>query len=298
MQNIYVEVTLPKVRGSYIYDYHLGKHSFFKTGGNVDVLFKPADIDDLTYFLKHKPHALPITVIGNLSNTIVTDKGVRGIVIDSRGFQNIEFSNNTVKVYSGVQLSKFIRTCVERGVSCCELLYMIPGTIGGALYMNAGVPEFEIKDVTQSIELIDITTGAVSQISADDMSYRNGNIPNGKIITSCVLKTRMENKENMELLLQKIRAERISKQPIGSRTCGCTFKNPPNNKAWKLIKDAGCAGIAVGGAEVSSVHNNFIINKGGATSSDILALIDNIKERVYQKTGILLKEEIKIIGEL
>lgn len=292
------KIDLPLVRGIYQRNYPLGRHSFFKTGGNADVLYQPLDTEDLVQFLINKPHGLPITIIGNLSNTLVTDKGVPGIVIDLRRFQNIRFYNNTVEVDSGVQLSQFINTCVKRGISCCEYLYMIPGTIGGALYMNAGVPDFEIKDVVQSIKLLDINTGSISQMSYNGMSYRSGNIPDDKIIISCILKIHMDNKEYIERVLQKIHTVRLAKQPIGARTCGCTFKNPPNNRAWKLIKDAGCSEMSVGEAVVSPIHSNFIINRGSATSADILALISNIKWRVYKETGVILEEEIRIIGEL
>ena len=295
---IYNGTNLPGVQGSYILQYPLGRCSFFKCGGSADVLYRPSDVDDLIHFLKNKPQDLPVTVLGNLSNTLVTDKGVRGVVIDLRDINSMEFLTDTVKVDAGVQLSHFIHTCVNLGISCCENLYMIPSTIGGAIYMNAGVPKFEISTVVKSVDLVDIATGSESQISSRNMSYRNGGIPDGKIISSCILTTKVEKEENLKALLQTIRNSRKRKQPIGAKTCGCTFKNPPNNKAWMLIQEAGCAGMSVGDAIVSPVHNNFIINNGKATSSDILTLINNIKQQVCEKTGILLKEEIRIIGEL
>ncbi len=294
-----IDMVLPKVRGTYQFDYELGQHSFFKTGGKADVLFTPDDVDDLLFFIKNKPKDFPVTVIGNMSNTLVLDGGVKGVVINIKKFQHVEFSDGSVNVEAGVNLGNFIQTCIDNNISCCEMLYMIPGTVGGALFMNAGVLGFEIKSVVNSINIIDLTMGHLSQMSAENMKYRNGNIPKNSIVTSCVLRTKNKDKEQLKSLLSEIIKKRKTTQPIGYATCGSTFKNPEgtSKKAWQLIRDAGCEKMSVGDASISTVHSNFIVNNGRATSADILTLMNDIKMRVFDMTGIMLQEEIKIIGE-
>ncbi len=296
------EDNLPKVRGTYQFDYELGKHSFFKTGGKADVLFTPANVDDLVFFLKNKQKDLPIAVIGNMSNVLISDEGIRGVVISLKNLQRIDFEENTVRVDAGVDLGVFIQTCADRGVSCCEMLSVIPGTIGGALSMNAGTDLFEIKDVVVSIDVVDMVTGLTSQTSSRTMQYRNGNIPKNKIITSCLLKTKPSNKEQLINVISAIREKRKKTQPIGYPTCGSVFKNPGGTasnkkKAWQLIQESGCKQMRVRGASISPIHSNFIVNNGNATSADILTLINDIKMRVFDRTGIMLEEEIKVIGE-
>lgn len=297
------KLLLPAVRGLYKYNYNLGQHSFLKTGGVADVLFLPADTEDLLFFLQHVSKDIPITVIGNMSNCLILDKGIRGVVVSLANLQKIEFFENTVKVEAGVLLSKLIQDCVVREVSCCEWLHMIPGTVGGALFMNAGTSAFEIKNVVDYIDILDINTNEFSRTYANKMCYRNGNISHSHIITSCVLKTKPENSEKLTKILSEVRKARTDTQPIGQLTCGCTFKNPDDTvsqgkKAWQLIQMAGCTEMTVGGASVSRIHSNFIINNGFATASDILTLINDVKIRVFDRTGVLLEEEIKVLGEM
>ena len=282
------------IRGKCYRNFDLSKLSFFKVGGPCDLFFVPEDIEDLQNFIAH--NSLPITVLGNMSNVLILDGGIRGCVISLSKLNRIKkYYSDTVEVECGVNLSKFIKEAATQGISCCERLYTIPGTVGGALAMNAGVPEFEISDALKSFTYIN---DFEELIVVDDinMSYRNGNLPG--IAVSCILECHKDNSQEILQRLKHIFVDRLKKQPITVATCGSTFKNPDGYKAWQLIKDSGCSELKIGGAGVSPLHCNFIVNNGNATASDILELINLIKDRVLQYSGILLKEEIKIIGEM
>ena len=289
---------LPQVRGKYRFNVSLSNLSFFKVGGMCDIMFSPADIDDLSHFLTHKPSDLSIAILGNMSNVLISDYGITGCVIRLNNLNKIDFFDDCIEAQAGTLLSNFINECANKGISCCEKLCCIPGTIGGALYMNAGIPAFEINDVLVSISGITFS-GKQKTIEKDDlkMTYRNGNIPDDFIITSAKLKTYNTDKNNILSTIEELRTNRLKSQPIGERTCGSTFKNPDGAKAWKLIKQAGCDGLSVGGAKVSEKHCNFLINTGNAKASDFVELIQIIKTKVRDETGYELEEEIKRIGE-
>lgn len=290
---------LPKVSGVYKFDYPLGSLSFFKVGGNCDVLFYPEDENDLMNFLQQRPEGTPIAVLGNISNTLISDAGFHGCIIKLDKLNKMEFFDGYVKVGTGLQLSVFIKRCIERNLSCCEKLFCIPGTLGGSVVMNAGVPDFEIADVLISIEIIDFQ-GNKKVIRKEELQprYRNGNIPQDSIVTAVNLKTSYKASEDLNRIISDIKSKRLRSQPIGQATCGSTFKNPPGVKAWELIKSANCDKLSVGDAMVSDIHCNFLINAGHATARDFLKLIEIIKTRVFEKTGIMLEEEIKILGEV
>lgn len=289
---------LPDIRGEYRLDLVLSTHSFFNVGGNCDVVFIPADIDDLLHFLKKKPKDLKITVLGNMSNVLISDYGIRGCVIRLNSLNKVNFYNDYVEVQAGALLSKFISNCVTYSLSCCEKLCCIPGTIGGAIFMNAGVPGFEISDVLVSVSCVNFS-GEQKIFTKDElnMTYRNGNIPEGFIITSAKLKTYSKGASQILDEISELKAKRLKSQPIGQATCGSTFKNPDGTKAWELIKRAGCDKLSVGDAIVSEKHCNFLINNGNAKASDFVKLIDTIKWQVLKKTGYELQEEIKRIGD-
>lgn len=289
---------LPDIRGEYKFDFSLKELSFFKVGGNCDIFFVPKDENDLSDFLMNIPKELPIICLGNISNTLILDGGIEGCVINLIGSLNkIEFFEGCVKVGAGVILAKFIKECTKNDVSSCENLFCIPGTIGGAIIMNAGIPNFEISDVLISIDCVDMH-GNKCTFKKDElnMSYRNGNIPKDLIITSATFKTSYKPEAELNAVIKEILSKRIKSQPIGKATCGSTFKNPEGLKAWQLIKDSGCGTLNVGDAIVSDVHCNFLINNGNAKASDFRKLIDTIKEKVFDKTGVLLQEEIITIG--
>lgn len=288
---------LPNVRGEYRFDVLLKLLSFFKVGGNCDVLFIPADIADLTQFLRDKPKDLEITILGNMSNVLISDYGISGCVIQLNRLDKIKFCGNYASVQAGMPLPKFISECTNRGVSCCEKLFCIPGTIGGAIAMNAGIPGFEISDVLMSVECISFS-GEQTTFSRDELNmiYRNGNIPHGFIITSAKLKAFHKNSSIIFAEINDLKARRLQSQPMGKATCGSTFTNPIGVKAWELIKKAGCDQLSVGGAKVSEKHCNFLINTGDAKASDFSKLIEVIKSKVFETTGYRLQEEIKRIG--
>jgi UDP-N-acetylmuramate dehydrogenase len=290
----------PKVRGEYVLNHKMKDISFVGTGGNCDVLFYPKDEEDLAYFFRNKPHDLPILCLGNLSNTLVSDKGFCGcVIILSKFMRCIEFGENYVYSEAGAMLNTLITKCVENGMSCCERLFCIPGTVGGAIAMNAGIPDFEISDVLIGINCISNEGQKVSlKRSEIDMQYRNGNIPKNLIITSATFRTSKKTTlHNLRSMLDELAKKRMASQPIGQRTLGSTFKNPPGYKAWQLIMEAGCSNLKVGHAAVCDFHSNFLINTGNATSADFIELIRLIKKNVLAKSGILLEEEIICVGE-
>ncbi|MDR0942426.1 MAG: UDP-N-acetylmuramate dehydrogenase [Holosporales bacterium] len=292
-------LNLPVVRGNYSFDFPLKDVSFFGVGGFCDIVFYPKDESDLIFFLKNKPTDLKINMLGNMSNVLILDGGIRGCVVNLSKYMNkVKFLEETAAVDAGLSLSKFIKQCVEKSISSCEKLFCIPGTVGGAVAMNAGIPGFEISDVVESIGCVDLN-GNKTLLSKDklNMQYRNGNIPKGFVVTNAALKTSTLPKIELENSIKEIYTKRIKSQPIGQKTCGSTFKNPPGLKAWELIKEAGCDKLTIGNAAVSNIHCNFLVNLGNAKAADFVKLIQTIKDRVFEKTKIMLEEEIVILGE-
>ena len=294
-----MKYNLPNISGEYKLNFSLKELSFLKVGGACDVFYVPKDIDDLVFFLCNKPKNLNTICLGNFSNVLISDAGIDGCVIFlASAFDNIEFFEQEVVVGAGVKLNYFINQCVEKGISCCEHLFSIPASIGGAVFMNAGVPNFEISNVLKSVLCLDQNGKRVSLDKKDiNMQYRKGNIPSDFIIISATFHTSKKNIDELEELTKKIRKKRLETQPITQATCGSTFKNPMGNSAWKLILESGCSGLSVGDAAVSDMHCNFLVNNGAASASDFVKLIDMIKEKVLQKTNILLEEEVVVIGK-
>jgi UDP-N-acetylmuramate dehydrogenase len=285
-------------KGDIFQNFALKDLSSFKIGGKCRLFFSPYDSDDLRNFLKNQLGNMPTICLGHMSNVLMSDRDIEAHIICTRDtFQNIQFfANNTVKVGSGIPLNKFIHMCAERGISCLEQMYCIPGTIGGALFMNAGTPAFEIFDVVVSIECVDMR-GNIVFLNRDELKpeYRNGNIPKDLIIISCILRISQSSIAKMKETMKEIKRKRLSTQPINMATCGSTFKNPEGYKAWQLIDSAGCRNMSVGDAHVSDLHCNFIINKRDATFQDVRTLIELIKGKVFEKHGIMLEEEIQTI---
>ncbi|MDR1034357.1 MAG: UDP-N-acetylmuramate dehydrogenase [Holosporales bacterium] len=291
---------LPKIRGEYVFNCKMESVSFIGTGGVCDVVFYPKDEEDLVHFLQNKPPDLPALCLGNLSNTIISDGGFRGcIIILTRFMNDIEFNENYVRSEAGAMLNSVIAKCIENELSCCERLFLIPGTIGGAVAMNAGVPDFEISDVLIEISCISHKGQKFSlKRSEIDMQYRSGNIPENLIITSATFEASRRAVPALNSIIDEIAKKRISSQPLGQRTLGSTFKNPPGHKAWQLIREAGCSNLKIGQASVCNLHANFLTNTGDATSEDFIRLIRLIKKKVFEKSGIYLEEEIIFVGEI
>lgn len=291
---------LPQVRGKLRAGAELAKTNWFGVGGAAEVLFRPADAADLAAFLRQKPEDVEVTVLGVGSNVIVRDGGLEGVVVKLGGeFAVCEVKGDFLHVGAGALDVNVAQLAQQHGLAGLEFLSGIPGTIGGALRMNAGAYGREMKDVLVSAEAID-PHGNIRTFSALDMlfSYRRCNgIPDGWIFTSAVLRGTAGDKDTIAAAMKKISDERGATQPIKSRTGGSTFKNPEGHKAWQLVDEAGCRGLTIGGAQMSSLHCNFMLNKGDATAADLEALGEEVIRRVQAKSGVTLEWEIKRIGK-
>lgn len=293
---------LPQVRGSYAADYPLARITWFKVGGPADVLFRPRDDEDLAYFLKNKPKDVPVTVIGVGSNLLVRDGGVRGVVVRlGREFNEIEIDGYQVRAGAGALDINVARQAQKHVLAGLEFLVGIPGTIGGALRMNAGAYGREVSDVFVSATAVD-PQGTIHDLSSAEMgfSYRHADVPEDWIFTRGLFAAEPGDSEEIGKRMEQIRAEREGSQPVRTATGGSTFKNPTDRtdqKAWQLIDAAGCRGLKVGGAMVSKKHTNFLVNAGNATAQDIEDLGEEIRRRVKKETGIELEWEIRRIGE-
>ncbi|MDA0782783.1 MAG: UDP-N-acetylmuramate dehydrogenase [Proteobacteria bacterium] len=289
---------LPQVRGNYRRNVNLSKINWFNVGGNAEVVFRPEDSADLALFLKNKPEDVKVTVLGVGSNLLVRDGGIDGVVIRlGRGFTQLECDGE--KLIAGAAGLSFNAAmfAASGNIAGLEFLSGIPGTIGGALFMNAGAYGSDVSSVLESAEIID-EAGNINTVTCSDIGYiyRGNTLPHGIIFTKGVFKGKRGNKEDIEKRIYEITQTRESTQPVKSRTGGSTFKNPEGKKAWQLIDEAGCRGLKVGNAQVSEKHCNFFINTGNATAEDIETLGEEVRKRVKENSGIDLQWEIKIIG--
>ena len=290
---------LPKVRGTYQKDEPMSKHTWFGVGGPAEIMYHPADTEDLKYFLQNKPDNIPVYLIGGGSNLLVRDGGILGVVIklDNKKFQKVEVGENWLKCGAGLHNADIRKTLLSHNLGGLEFLCSIPGVIGGSIKTNAGCFGSEIKDVMISAEVIN-SLGEINTLTADDfnLSYRSSLFPDDWIILSITFKTYPDSKENIQKKLLEQRTYRQKNQPYNAKTAGSTFKNPQGLRAWELIKNAGCADFQVGGAKVSEIHNNFLINTGNATAEDIEQLGEKIIACVKEKTSITLEWEIRRLG--
>ena len=293
---------LPRVRGRYAFDVDLSRTVWFRAGGRADVVFRPADVDDLAHFLATRPADVPVTVLGLGSNVLVRDGGVEGVVVRLRqGFRETRVrwqgERALVDVGAGALDMNVARYCRDEGVDGLAFLSGIPGTIGGALRMNAGAYGFEMADVVVEARALD-SSGAMHVLTPDALgyAYRHSSVPDDWILVSAVLAGRRGEPAAIARHMEEINAAREASQPIRARTGGSTFTNPEGRKAWELIDEAGCRGLARGGARISEQHCNFIVNAGGATASDIEGLGEEVRRRVEQTSGLSLTWEIRRIG--
>jgi UDP-N-acetylmuramate dehydrogenase len=294
------EVTsrMPDLRGAMREGAELAKVNWFQVGGPAELLFKPEDADDLAYFMEHKPSDLPVTVLGVGSNLLVRDGGIEGVVIRlGRGFAGCSVHDDRLSVGAGCLNANAVTVAAQKGIGGLEFLSGIPGTIGGALAMNAGAYGTETKDVLISVEAVD-PEGNLHIIKRGkiDFSYRHCGLPEGWIFTRALLQGKREDASTVAERIEKIAKERAATQPVRSRTGGSTFKNPPGMKAWKLIEAAGCRSLMVGGAQMSELHCNFMINTGKATAHDLETLGEEVRRRVLETSGVSLEWEIKRVG--
>lgn len=289
---------LPKPRGRLVADAPLGPQTWFRTGGPAEVLFRPADVEDLASFLAALPVDVVVTVLGVGSNLLVRDGGVRGVVIRlMRGFTGIAVEGSELVSGAGAPDLNVALTARDHGLAGLEFLSGIPGTIGGAIAMNGGAYGGELAHVLVSAEAVD-RRGVVHHVAAADLgfSYRHSAAPADWIFTSARLRATPGDQLAIARRIAEIDAARTESQPR-SRTGGSTFVNPEGHKAWELIDRAGCRGLRIGEAQVSEKHCNFLINLGAATAADIEALGEEVRRRVLAHSGVQLAWEIKRIGE-
>jgi len=288
----------PKLRGRLLPNQSLAELTWFRVGGPAQVLFMPEDEADLAYFLQVLAVAIPVTVIGLGSNLIVRDGGIPGVVVRlGRGFNDIAVEDHRIRVGAAVPDVKVARAAQEAGIAGLSFLRGIPGAIGGALRMNGGAYGRETKDALISARAVD-RAGRVHELSVSDMhyTYRHCGTPDDFIFTEATFQGAAGDRAAIAAEMNKITEAREATQPIKSRTGGSTFKNPPGQKAWQLIDAAGCRGLIIGGAQVSELHCNFLINLGDATATEIETLGETIRKRVKQTSGVDLEWEIKRLG--
>ena len=290
---------LPKVRGPYQSGVLLKDLTWFRAGGPADVLFWPADVDDLATFLKGTPDDLPITAVGVGSNLLVRDGGIAGVVVRlGRGFMHVS-ADPTHRVRAGAAALDVgvAKGALDAGLAGLEFMRGIPGSVGGGLRMNAGAYGREFKDVL--VEAIGLQrNGERVKLSNSQMgfSYRHSSAPAEVLFVEAVFQGAPDERAAIEARMNEITEARSATQPIKSRTGGSTFKNPPGHKAWQLIDKAGCRGLRRGDAEVSTLHCNFLINHGNATGDQIEALGEEVRAKVKTATGVELEWEIRRIG--
>jgi UDP-N-acetylmuramate dehydrogenase len=294
-----LKAAMPRLRGRLLANQSLAELTWFRVGGPAQVLFTPSDEDDLAYFLQHLPDQVPVYAVGVGSNLIVRDGGMPGVVIrlSPRGFGEASVDGDIVQAGTAVLDKRVAETAAAANLSGLEFFFGIPGTVGGALRMNAGANGAETKDVL--IEASGIgRDGKKHRFGNADMkfAYRRSGVDASVIFTSARFRGAPAAPQAIRARMNEVQNHRETAQPIREKTGGSTFKNPPDHSAWKLIDAAGCRGLRMGGAQVSELHCNFLINTGSATGHDIEALGETVRARVKANSGIELHWEIKRIG--
>ncbi len=291
--------TLPTTAGKLTPDAPLAPLVWFKSGGMAEWLFEPRDIADLQQFLRDLDPATPVMALGLGSNLIVRDGGVPGVVVRlGKAFAKVERTDATTLDCgggaSGILVSSTAR---DAGIAGLEFLRSIPGTVGGFVRMNGGAYGGEVKDILVDCDVV-LRSGALWTLPAAELgySYRHSELPEGAIVVSARFRGRPGEPAAIQAEMDRIGASREASQPLRSRTGGSTFKNPPGRKAWELVDAAGCRGLALGGAQVSEKHTNFLINTGDATSTEIEALGEEVRRRVRETQGVELEWEIQRVG--
>ncbi len=279
----------------------MAKHTTFRVGGVADVFVLPASIEELKYILDLVNHfSLPLTILGNGSNVLVRDGGIRGVVLSfGKPFSRIEVKETCIKAGAGATLGTVSLFAASRSLSGLEFAVGIPGSLGGAVFMNAGAYDGEMKQVVSSVTGVS-HDGNIIRYRAEDMEfgYRHSIFQdNGCIICEVELSLRKGNPESIQEKITDFTRRRMEKQPLDKPSAGSTFKRPPGLFAGTLIDEAGLKGFTIGGAQVSEKHAGFVVNIGEATAADVLAVIDAVRERVKDKRGVLLEPEIRIIGD-
>lgn len=295
-----LRAALPDLRGRLDANQPMRDITWFRVGGPAQVLFTPADEADLAYVLKTIGADVPVTVVGVGSNLLVRDGGIPGMVIrlGGRGFGGFSVEDGgRMRVGAAMPDMRLAQSAAKAGLSGLAFYRGIPGTVGGALRMNAGAHGGETKDVLAGARAVD-RAGAIHVLSLADMgfTYRHCGLPDDLIFTEATFQGMPGDTAEIEREMDEVTAYREAHQPIKSRTGGSTFKNPPGHSSWRLVDAAGCRGLRVGGAHVSEMHCNFLINDGEATAEDIERLGETVRARVKADSGIALEWEIKRLG--
>jgi UDP-N-acetylmuramate dehydrogenase len=293
---------LPEVRGKVTPNAPLAEQTWFRVGGHAEVLYRPADEEDLAYFLANCPSDIPITILGIASNTLIRDGGISGVVIRfSPAFALIKSNGNEMRVGAAAIDLNVARAAQNVGIAGLEFLCGIPGSIGGGLRMNAGAYGREFKDIVALVDAVG-RDGTRQTLSPGQMgfSYRHSDVPEDIIFVSVLLLGYPDDPAEIQKRMTEIQKSRNDTQPIREKTGGSTFANPGDDpqkrKAWQLIEAAGCRGLKIGQAQVSEMHCNFLINTGNATAHEIEKLGEEVRRRVFDNSGVELRWEIKRIG--
>jgi UDP-N-acetylmuramate dehydrogenase len=277
----------------------LSRHTTWRVGGPADLFIVPADRADLVLVLQLLATVgVPWVVLGAGSNLLVRDGGVRGAVLHTGCLRRLTFvEDDIVHAECGVPLMTLVRETAARGLAGLEELAGIPGTVGGSVVMNAGAADREMADVVQEVTLAGPQGEEVWRQERLQFTYRRSNLPADRVLVAATLKLQAASPARLEEEIHRRLRQRQSAQRVGAPNAGSVFKNPQGEQAWRLIDAAGLRGVAIGGAQVAEKHTNFIINRNSATARDILALIERVRERVLQHSGIELEPEVKIIGD-
>jgi UDP-N-acetylmuramate dehydrogenase len=295
-----LRAAMPALRGRLVANAAMADLTWFRVGGPAQVLFSPADEEDLAYFLGRLSQEVPVTIVGLGSNLIVRDGGVPGVVIrlGGKGFGTVAVEDgHRVRAGTAVPDVKVSRATADASIDGLAFFRGIPGSIGGALRMNAGAHGGETTDVLVEARGVG-RKGDIRVFSHADMgfAYRHSSAPADVIFTQALFQGRPGDQTAIQAEMERVTEAREAAQPIKEKTGGSTFKNPPGNKAWKLIDAAGCRGLVIGDAQVSEMHCNFLINRGNATAADIENLGEEVRRRVRENAGVELEWEIKRIG--
>ena len=295
-----IEEIKNKISGKIYFDESLSKYSWFNLGGPAKVIFRPKNLNELSIFLKHTKGFDKIKVLGVGSNTIIRDGGFNGIIIKlGKSFSHLSLFDQNTLIAGASALDKNVSNfALENSLTGFEFLSCIPGAIGGGIRMNSGCYGEDISKILVSIQVMDLH-GKIKIIQSFGVKffYRGCNLEDNLIFVSATFRGKKDKKINIQKKINNLIEQKKKEQPSKIKTCGSTFKNPENNKAWKLIKNSGCAGMCIGDARISEKHCNFFINKGNAKSEDLENLIYQVRRKVLDKTGINLELELQIIGE-
>ncbi len=289
---------LPPVRGRLRAGVEMAPRTWLRVGGPAEVVFQPADDADLRAFLKARPAEMPATPIGVASNILVRDGGIDGVVLRLSGpLAEVEGEGDRLRVGAGATDRMIAISALKAGLSGLEFFIGIPGTLGGAIRMNAGAFGGETAGVVERVVALD-PEGKRHELGPSELGfrYRHSELPTGWIVTGAILRGTPGDPRTIEARMRAIKAEREAAQPLHVATGGSTFKNPPGVKAWQLIEAAGCRGLRHGGAMVSEKHCNFLINTGGASAAELEELGEQIRARVLERSGVTLEWEIERIG--